>query len=92
LEGTLPTELGLIGGLEAFTAYGNDFVGAVPKELCDLVYLEDTPSSSSLALENVEVNCAVTAPDGVAEILCPAACCTRCCDRAGLNCYSTLGN
>jgi hypothetical protein len=80
LSGVLPTELGLLEGLQLGWSTGNNFAGEMPAELCGLRGQEE-------GLTTLEADCSAFADPGLVAIACPTECCTLCCDPTGEVCF-----
>ena len=73
LVGTIPTEIGLLEGLQKLHIQGSGFTGTMPTELCDL---------TKKYFYTFNADCLEDPVTGEATMPCPDGCCTKCCDRA----------
>ncbi|CAB9497544.1 Receptor-like kinase [Seminavis robusta] len=78
IYGTIPTELGLMTGLERMYLQLTNLSGSMPNEICAL-----RPS-----LENVRTDCDPLS-NGTIPVFCPFGCCTKCCNRETQVCTNT---
>ena len=77
LVGTIPTEIGLLEGLQKLHIQGSGFTGTIPTELCDL---------TESFFYKFNADCLEDPVTGEAAMPCPEGCCTKCCDRASGYC------
>ena len=77
--GQLPSDLGVImPKITELWISGNQLTGSIPDSICNL--------RGPLKLWELVADCAPSAESGMAEIVCPDGCCTKCCNPSGKSC------
>jgi len=81
MVGVIPTEIGLLEGLQKFHLHGSSFTGSIPAELCDL---------RNKYLNVLKADCFIDSATGEIPLKCDQGCCTKCCDRETGYCENLL--
>ena len=78
-SGVLPSDLGTLKSLIKVQLQGNNFNGTVPEAMC----LLKGPNT----LKKLVADCASSSVAGKPPLVCPADCCTSCCDVITQICF-----